>query len=115
MIKVSSSNPQTPANPSGAERSGHAKQKFDFLFICLTQLVPNEHTGQGSRRTMSTISTALRHFKEPTKKQLTEIFFSLPPLGSVESQSNAEDVDKMDINAVLSIADGIEDSYVCDR
>lgn len=63
---------------------------------------------------MSTISTALRHFKEPTKKQLTEIFFSLPPLGSAsESQSNAEDVDKMDINAVLSIADGIEDSYVC--
>ena len=64
---------------------------------------------------MSTISTALRHFKEPTKKQLTEIFFSLPPLGSDESQSTAEDVDKMDINAVLSIADGIEDSYVCDN
>ena len=65
---------------------------------------------------MSTISTALRHFKEPSKKQLTEIFFSLPPLGSDDSQSNAEgDVDKMDINAVLSIADGIEDSYVCDR
>ena len=60
---------------------------------------------------MSTISTALRHFKEPTKKQLTEIFFSLPPLDSGDS---ADDVDKMDINAVLSIAD-IEDSYVCDR
>jgi hypothetical protein len=59
---------------------------------------------------MSTISTALRHFKEPTKEQLTEIFFSLPPLGSGESQSSG-DVDKMDINAVLSIADGIEDSY----
>jgi TBC1 domain family member 8/9 len=63
---------------------------------------------------MSTISTALRHFKEPTKEQLTEIFFSLPPLGSGESQSSGEDVDKMDINAVLSIADGVEDSYVCD-
>lgn len=64
---------------------------------------------------MSTISTALRHFKEPTKEQLTEIFFSLPPLGSGEFQSNGEDVEKMDINAVLSIADGIEDSYVCDN
>jgi hypothetical protein len=66
---------------------------------------------------MSTISTALRHFKEPTKKQLTEIFFSLPPLGAEpgDSQSSAEDVDKMDINAVLSIADGDEDSYVCDN
>lgn len=63
---------------------------------------------------MSTISTALRHFKEPTKEQLTEIFFSLPPSGSGESQPNGEDVDKMEINAVLSIADGIEDSYVCE-
>ena len=61
---------------------------------------------------MSTISTALRHFKEPTKEQLTEIFFSLPSVGSGESQSSG-DVDKMDINAVLSIADGVEDSYVC--
>lgn len=63
---------------------------------------------------MSTISTALRHFKEPTKEQLTEIFFSLPPSSSGESQPNGEDVDKMEINAVLSIADGIEDSYVCE-
>ena len=98
----------------GAERSGHAKLKLDFLFFRLTYLVPSSRT-RVADGTMSTISTALRHFKEPTKKQLTEIFFSLPPLGSGESQSNAEDVDKMDINAVLSIADGIEDSYVCDR
>ena len=63
---------------------------------------------------MSTISTALRHFKEPTKEQLTEIFFSLPPSGSGESQSSGDDVDKMDINAVLSVADRVDDSYVRD-
>lgn len=60
---------------------------------------------------MATISTALRHFKEPTKEELTEIFFSLPSSGSAESQPSGDDVDKMDINAVLSVADGIEDSY----
>ena len=84
-----------------------------FLFAWL--IYYREHGPGYQAGTMSTISTALRHFKEPTKNQLTEIFFSLPPLGSSESQSAAEDVDKMDINAVLSIADGIEDSYVCDR
>lgn len=65
---------------------------------------------------MSTISTALRNFKEPTKEQLTEIFFSLPSTSStpVSGHGSAEEeVEKMDINAVLSLGiQGEEDSYV---
>lgn len=64
---------------------------------------------------MATISTALRHFKEPTKEQLIEIFFSLPP--SVETdgeKTEGENVEKMEINAVLSVAEADEDSYVSD-
>ena len=62
---------------------------------------------------MSTISTALRHFKEPTKEQLTQIFFSLPALesGDDAEQGGGQDVSKMDINAVLSLGEA-EDSYV---
>lgn len=63
---------------------------------------------------MSTISTALRHFKEPTKDQLTQIFFSLPPLESegYDSGKGGGQDSKMDINAVLSLGEA-EDSYVC--
>lgn len=87
---------------------------------------------------MSTISTQLRTFKEPTKDQLTEIFFSIPPAADSRLSSDSvknngtlvekspttpvgvdELVEKMDINAVLSIhgAPGKEkeaedDSYV---
>ncbi|PBK98911.1 TBC-domain-containing protein [Armillaria gallica] len=65
---------------------------------------------------MSTISTALRNFKEPTKEQLTEIFFSLPatpvPNGSPPEKAPEEEVEKMDINAVLSLGvQGEEESY----
>ncbi|KAG6865573.1 hypothetical protein C0991_001332 [Blastosporella zonata] len=63
---------------------------------------------------MSTISTALRHFKEPTKEQLTQIFFSLPSTGSLDgTEKTAEQhVEKMEINAVLSLGvQGVEDSY----
>lgn len=65
---------------------------------------------------MSTISTALRNFKEPTKEQLTQIFFSLPatpaPNGSPSEKAPEEEVEKMDINAVLSLGvQGEEDSY----
>ncbi len=63
---------------------------------------------------MSTISTALRNFKEPTKEQLTQNFFSLS--GAVFSDASAEksqEIEKMDINAVLSLGvEGVEDSYV---
>ncbi|KAG6820202.1 hypothetical protein H0H93_004052 [Arthromyces matolae] len=63
---------------------------------------------------MSTISTALRNFKEPTKEQLTQIFFSVPPSVPRDGaeKSGDQDVEKMDINAVLSLGvQGIEDSY----
>lgn len=73
---------------------------------------------------MSTISTQLRHFKEPTKDELTEIFFSVPPAvlsnasksGSAtpsETLPGEEPLEKMEINAVLSLGvQGEEDSYV---
>lgn len=64
---------------------------------------------------MSTISTALRSFKEPTKEQLTQIFFSLPSVGSLDGteKTSEQHVEKMDINAVLSYGvQGVEDSYV---
>ena len=64
---------------------------------------------------MSLISTQLRNFKEPSKDQLTQIFFSLPSVGSLDGtlKSSHEDSEKMEINAVLSLAEqGEEDSYV---
>lgn len=63
---------------------------------------------------MSTISTALRNFKEPTKDELTHIFFSIPPPepeGSKPEGKDGQDLEKMDINAVLSLGEA-EDSYV---
>jgi len=66
---------------------------------------------------MSTISTQLRNFKEPTKDQLTHVFFSIPealPIKLKEKQGSGE-VEKMEINAILSLgAQGVEDSYVSD-
>ncbi|KAH7885777.1 rab-GTPase-TBC domain-containing protein [Phlebopus sp. FC_14] len=66
---------------------------------------------------MSTISTQLRNFKEPTKDHLLHAFFSIPevPLAP-PSKSNKNpgdgEVEKMEINAVLSIGEsGVEDSY----
>jgi hypothetical protein len=70
---------------------------------------------------MSTISTQLRNFKEPTKEQLTEIFFSIPPAELLSTSNGGtpveklpnEEPDKMEINAVLSLGvQGEEDSYV---
>ena len=66
---------------------------------------------------MAIISTQLRNFKEPTKDQLTEIFFSLPARSSYSADSHvAESIEKMEINAVLSLGvAGEEDSYVRNR
>ena len=85
---------------------------------------------------MSTISTHLRNFKEPTKDQLTELYFALPqsvnggvnatggPSGAAgnantygEKEKSAgppePELEKMEINAVLSLGvQGEEDSYV---
>ncbi|KIY62659.1 TBC-domain-containing protein [Cylindrobasidium torrendii FP15055 ss-10] len=67
---------------------------------------------------MSTISTALRNFKEPTKDELTEIFFSIPSAASTppapkdEVTNKTEEVERMEINAVMSMGvHGEEDSY----
>ncbi|KAL6306255.1 TBC-domain-containing protein [Sparassis latifolia] len=70
---------------------------------------------------MSTISTHLRNFKEPTKNQLLQLFFALPfdaPASTLndEQKGKAQDdlseaqLEKMEINAVLSLQ-GEEDSY----
>lgn len=63
---------------------------------------------------MATISTALRHFKEPTKEQLTEIFFSVPPSSLVpDAKPNGQEpLEKLEINATLTVAEAEEDSYV---
>lgn len=67
---------------------------------------------------MSTISTQLRNFKEPTRDQLLHIFFSIPevlvaPPANNGEKSNSGEVEKMEINAVLSLGEeGVEDSYV---
>jgi hypothetical protein len=63
---------------------------------------------------MSTISTQLRNFKEPTKDQLTQVFFSIPSLGSFnEVTKSPEEPERIEINAVLSLGvQGEEDSYV---
>ncbi|KAH6888959.1 rab-GTPase-TBC domain-containing protein, partial [Coprinopsis sp. MPI-PUGE-AT-0042] len=62
---------------------------------------------------MATISTALRHFKEPTKEQLTEIFFSVPPSTLVpDAKPNGQEpLEKLEINATLTVAEADEDSY----
>jgi len=65
---------------------------------------------------MTTISTALRNFKEPTKDELTQLFFSISPSenGAASEEKSRQDTDKMDINAVLSLGE-VEDSYVSGR
>ncbi|CCM02603.1 uncharacterized protein FIBRA_04706 [Fibroporia radiculosa] len=52
---------------------------------------------------MSTISTQLRNFKEPTKDQLTHLFFALPPEEPIYhgEKGAAEQQEKMEISAVL--------------
>ncbi|KIJ65220.1 hypothetical protein HYDPIDRAFT_131621 [Hydnomerulius pinastri MD-312] len=66
---------------------------------------------------MSTISTQLRNFKEPTKDQLLHVFFSIPevppaPPAKDGEKSASVEVEKMEINAVLSLGEqGVEDSY----
>lgn len=73
---------------------------------------------------MATISTHLRNFKEPTKDQLTQLFFSLPVDPQIETNSNEKasppgnDVDggeleRMEISATLSLGvSGVEEPYV---
>lgn len=57
---------------------------------------------------MATISTHLRNFKEPTKEQLTQLFFSLPPELQVNGDANGgekggNDLERMEISAMLTV------------
>ncbi|KAI6009228.1 rab-GTPase-TBC domain-containing protein [Pisolithus marmoratus] len=73
---------------------------------------------------MSTISTQVRNFKEPTKDQLLYAFFSIPDdssslsssqVGRTKSEKSGPSVDldsKMEISAVLTLGEqGVEDAY----
>jgi len=59
---------------------------------------------------MATISTHLRNFKELTKDQAQRHFFGLPLEPSKEDIGSTEH--KFEINAVLMLNEGQEDSYV---
>lgn len=59
---------------------------------------------------MSTISTHLRNFKEPSKEQALRLYFSLPKDPSPEDVGAVDH--KFEINAVLMLTEGQEDSYV---
>lgn len=59
---------------------------------------------------MSTISTHLRNYKEPTKDQAQRLFFSLPRNPSPEEVGTTDL--KFEISAVLMLNEGQEDSYV---
>lgn len=73
---------------------------------------------------MATISTELRHFKEPDKEDLNRIFFAVPPETKAKQKSSSNEknesgmqpekgLEKMEVNAVLSLGEqGLEDSYV---
>lgn len=59
---------------------------------------------------MATISTHLRNFKEPSKDQAHRLFFSIPRQLSSEDAGPTDN--KFEINAVLMLNEGQEDSYV---
>ncbi len=64
---------------------------------------------------MSTISTHLRNFKEPTREQLNLLFFSLPVDAETHGGEKAAsgELEKMEISAVLTLGvQNIEDAYV---
>ncbi|PVG04743.1 putative MDR1-Mac1p interacting protein [Serendipita vermifera] len=58
---------------------------------------------------MATISTQLRDYKEPSKDQAQRLFFALPRDPSPEDVGAVEN--KFEINAVLMLNEGQEDSY----
>jgi hypothetical protein len=66
---------------------------------------------------MSMISTQIRNFKEPSKDQLTQIFFSIHSYASLDGvRRPISDEEKVEINAVLSLGvQGEEESYVSEH
>lgn len=64
---------------------------------------------------MSTISTHLRNFKEPTRDQLNLLFFSLPVDIDCHGGEKNHELEKMEISAVLTLGvQNVEDAYVSD-
>lgn len=64
---------------------------------------------------MSTISAQLRNFKEPSRDQLTRLFFCIPPEEPTndKGKESSNGPEKIEINAVLSLGiQGEEESYV---
>lgn len=65
---------------------------------------------------MATISAELRNHKEPTKDEVTKMFFGIPEekkRSGDEGDAGGKAVDRMEINAVLSMGEqGVEDAYV---
>jgi hypothetical protein len=62
---------------------------------------------------MAAIAAQLRNFKEPSKDQLTQLFFSLPSYGDSTDNDSRDELESMEINVVLSLGiPGEEDSYV---
>jgi TBC1 domain family member 8/9 len=64
---------------------------------------------------MAAVAAQLRNFKEPSKDQLTQLFFSLPNFEETTDNISRDELpEPMEINAVLSLGiAGQEDSYVC--
>lgn len=69
---------------------------------------------------MATISAELRNHKEPTKDEITKMFFGIPEEKKREEEAGwggdgvaSRATDRMEINAVLSMGEqGVEDAYV---
>jgi hypothetical protein len=60
---------------------------------------------------MSTISTQLRNFKDPTKDQIIELYFCIPPKDA--AAPSPDEVERIEINATLSAGpETEEESYV---
>lgn len=65
---------------------------------------------------MSTISTHLRNFKEPTREELNLLFFSLPLDAETHGGEKSEELEKMEISAVLTLGvQNVEDAYVSEE
>ncbi|KAK7687746.1 hypothetical protein QCA50_008964 [Cerrena zonata] len=62
---------------------------------------------------MATISTYLRNFKEPSKDQLTQLFFAIPETPpTIGKADKDEEPERMEISAVLTLSqDASEDPY----
>lgn len=63
---------------------------------------------------MSTISTQLRNFKEPTREQLNLLFFALPlETENYGRENGGGELETIEVGAILSLGvQGVEEAYV---